>query len=65
MILHVQKSYIEKMQIRLESNQDAGLRNVIDITNEVCVVLSRMYQSGFKIDMDKLDDVEKEFRKES
>ena len=58
------KELYQKMQIRLESNQDAGLRNVIDITNEVSVVLARMYQSGFKIDMDKLDDVEKEFRKE-
>ena len=58
------KELYEKMQVRLESNQDSGLKNVIDITNEVCVVLSRMYQSGFKIDINKLDDVEKEFKKE-
>ena len=36
----------------------------IQLTNEVTVVLARMYQSGFKIDTAKLDEVRKDFIQE-
>ena len=50
-----------KQQARLNTPEDSGLRNTIEITNEVAVVLTRMYQSGFKIDVDALKNVRKEF----
>tara|TARA_R100001082_G_scaffold32797_1_gene16938 strand:+ start:15235 stop:17286 length:2052 start_codon:yes stop_codon:yes gene_type:complete len=58
------KEVYEKIQNRLSDVENQGLKKTIDITNEVAVVLSRMYQSGFKIDRNKLSQVRKEFEEE-
>ena len=55
------KEVYEKIQNRLQGVEDKGLSKTIEITNEVSVVLARMYQSGFKIDRTKLSEVRKEF----
>jgi DNA polymerase I-like protein with 3'-5' exonuclease and polymerase domains len=54
----------EKISLRLQTVQDAGLSATIELTNEVCVTLSRIYQTGFKVDTDALDAVRKEFEQE-
>lgn len=51
----------KSIQKRLESNEDAGLRGTIDLTNEVTVVLARMYQAGFKVNLDALEEVRHQF----
>ena len=58
------KEVYEKIQNRLQGVEDKGLSKTIEITNEVSVVLARMYQSGFKIDRTKLSEVRKEFEEE-
>ena len=43
---------------------DYDLYDTVTHTNMVAVCLCRIYQRGFKVDLDKLDDVRKEFEKE-
>ena len=38
-----------------------GIKKAIEFTNAVTVVLSRIYQTGFKIDREKLNEVKKDF----
>jgi DNA polymerase I-like protein with 3'-5' exonuclease and polymerase domains len=54
----------EKISVRLQTVQDEGLHKTIELTNEVSVVLSRIYQTGFKVDKDALEEVRKEFEQE-
>ena len=54
----------QKIQSRLSSVSDEGLRPTIELTNEVTVTLARMYQNGFKVDRDKLEHVRAEFEQE-
>jgi hypothetical protein len=49
------------LSARLETAKDAGLQPTVEITNEVCCVLSRIYCTGFKIDNAKLADVKEQF----
>ena len=49
------------LSARLETAKDAGLQPTVEITNEVCCVLSRIYCTGFKIDDAKLADVKEQF----
>jgi DNA polymerase I-like protein with 3'-5' exonuclease and polymerase domains len=62
--LHATQGIFEKISARLETNQDEGLRKTVELTNEVCVVLSRIYQTGFKVDGEALEAVRKEFEQE-
>ena len=54
----------KSIQAKLLTPQDAGLRETIDMSNEVAMVLARMYQTGIKVDLDALDSVRKEFENE-
>lgn len=54
----------KSIQEKLLTPQDAGLRETIDMSNEVAMVLARMYQTGIKVDLDALDSVRKEFENE-
>lgn len=58
------KGIFEKISLRLEAVQDEGLRPTVELTNEVTVVLARMYQNGFKVDQSKLEHVRTEFETE-
>jgi DNA polymerase I-like protein with 3'-5' exonuclease and polymerase domains len=49
---------------RLNTPTDSGLRGTVDLTNQVCVTLARIYQRGFAVDMSKLDEVKTEFEQE-
>ena len=41
-----------------------SLLPIIDLTNDMCVLLARVYQRGFKVSLDVLEDVRKEFTEE-
>ena len=43
---------------------DNSLTNTIKLTNQLAVHLARVYQRGFTVDMDALDDVRQEFEQE-
>jgi DNA polymerase I-like protein with 3'-5' exonuclease and polymerase domains len=43
---------------------DNSLTNTIKLTNQLAVHLARIYQRGFTVDMDALDDVRQEFEQE-
>jgi DNA polymerase I-like protein with 3'-5' exonuclease and polymerase domains len=62
--LHATQGIFEKISARLETVQDAGLQKTIELTNKVSVVLSRIYQTGFTVDRDALEQVRTEFEKE-
>lgn len=62
--LHATQGIFEKISLRLQTVQDEGLHKTIELTNEVSVVLSRIYQTGFKVDKDALEEVRKEFEQE-
>ena len=49
---------------RLQTAKDSGLQKTVDLTNEVCFVLSKIYCTGFKIDVDALESVKLEFETE-
>ena len=42
----------------------APLHAIIDLTNDMCVLLARVYQRGFKVNLDALEEVRKEFTEE-
>ena len=48
---------------RLEG-KDRGLKTVVDLTNDVCVTLARIYQRGIKVDIAALDSVREQFEAE-
>jgi len=62
--LHATQQLSDKLMLRLNSKEDSGLRGTVDLTNEVAVCLSRIYQRGFSVDIAKLDEVRQEFEQE-
>ena len=42
----------------------SSLMDTVTLTNQVCVTLARIYQRGFKVDMDVLEEVRQEFEQE-
>ena len=50
--------------IKLNTPNYAGLMNTVILTNKVSKTLARIYQTGFSVDINVLDDVRKEFEKE-
>jgi DNA polymerase I-like protein with 3'-5' exonuclease and polymerase domains len=62
--LHATQQLADKLYTRLHTKEDAGLLRTVDLTNEICVCLSRIYQRGFKVDKTALDDVRKEYEQE-
>jgi DNA polymerase I-like protein with 3'-5' exonuclease and polymerase domains len=51
----------KSIQNKLQQPEYAGLVGTMDLTNEVTVVLARMYQAGFKVDMEALEQVRHQF----
>jgi DNA polymerase I-like protein with 3'-5' exonuclease and polymerase domains len=54
----------QALHARLQTAKDAGLQSTIELTNEVCYVLARIYCTGFRIDTDQLSSVKEEFESE-
>ena len=51
----------DKLMRRLYSKADAGLMGTVDLTNQVAVCLARIYQRGFTVDTNALEDVRQQF----
>ena len=62
--LQATQQLADKLMLRLNSQDDAGLRGTVDLTNQVAVCLARIYQRGFAVDLSKLDEVRQEFEQE-
>jgi DNA polymerase I-like protein with 3'-5' exonuclease and polymerase domains len=62
--LQATQQLANKLILRLNSIDDAGLRGTVDLTNQVAVCLARIYQRGFAVDLSKLDEVRQEFEQE-
>jgi DNA polymerase I-like protein with 3'-5' exonuclease and polymerase domains len=62
--LHATQQLSDKLYYRLNSESDAGLLSTVVLTNEVAVRLSRIYQRGFNVDLQKLEEVRTEFEQE-
>ena len=62
--LHATQQLSDKLMHRLNTPDDAGLMKTVDLTNQVAVCLSRIYQRGFSVDLSTLDSVQKEFETE-
>lgn len=54
--------YEQNLDYRDDVNR--GLMPVVDLTMETCVVLARIYQNGFTVDEDALEDVRTQFETE-
>ena len=62
--LHATQQLSDKLMYRLNTQEDSGLRGTVDLTNEVAVCLSKIYQRGFAVNLSKLDEVRDEFEQE-
>jgi DNA polymerase I-like protein with 3'-5' exonuclease and polymerase domains len=49
---------------RLQTAKDSSLQSTVELTNEVCFVLSKMYCTGFQVDPVQLSAVKAEFETE-
>ena len=62
--LHATQQLANKLTLRLNSLQDAGLMDTVTLTNQLAVTLARIYQRGFAVDSSKLEEVRQEFEQE-
>jgi len=62
--LEATQQLADKLMYRLNTPEDSGLMGTVDLTNQVAVCLSRIYQRGFTVDRDALEEVRVEFEKE-
>jgi len=62
--LHATQQLSNKLWYRLNTQSDSGLLGTVDLTNQVAVCLARIYQRGFSVDKNKLDEVKHEFEQE-
>ncbi len=49
---------------KLNTPEYSDLMGTVDLSNQVAVCLARIYQRGFKVDLDVLDEVGQEFQQE-
>ena len=62
--LEATQQLADKLMYRLNTPKDSGLMGTVDLTNQVAVCLSRIYQRGFTVDRDALEEVRTEFEQE-
>ena len=61
--LHATQQLSDKLMRQLMTDS-SSLMDTVTLTNQVCVTLARIYQRGFKVDMDVLENVRQEFEDE-
>jgi len=61
--LHATQQLADKLMMQLQSSS-SNLMDTVTLTNQVCVTLARIYQRGFKVDLNVLEDVRQEFEQE-
>ena len=49
---------------KLNTKEYSSLMKTVDLTNSLCKVLSHMYINGIKVDLNKLEEVRKEYEQE-
>ncbi len=62
--IHATQQLADRLMLRLNKQEDIGLRGTVDLTNQVAVCLARIYQRGFAVDLTALDTVRQEFEEE-
>jgi len=62
--LEATQQLADKQMLRLNRKDDAGLKGTVELTNQVAVCLSRIYQRGPAVDLSVLDTVREEFEQE-
>ena len=62
--LLVTKALFDRLEQEYDKPEAQSLVSVLDITNQVCQTLTRMYMNGFKIDREALEKVRNDFEKE-
>jgi len=62
--LHATQQLYNKIQERLTSVADSTLYNTVKMTNAVACVLARIFQRGFTVNKEELNQVKKEFETE-
>ena len=62
--LHATQQLADKLWQRLNTTADAGLLSTARLTNRVAKCLTKIYQTGFAVDVSKLDEVRTEFEQE-
>ena len=63
-VLHATQQLSDVIYRKLNTVEYASLLNSVNLSNRVAVILARIYQEGFKVDMNTLDNVKEEFQKE-
>ena len=54
----------DRLRTKMFSQEYATLQHIIDLTNDVCVLLAKIYYRGFRVDRQVLLEVKEEFQKE-
>lgn len=62
--IRVTKELFLTLDKRYKDQENHSLVNVLNITNEVCRALTKMYMNGLKVNRDTLYEVKEEFEKE-
>ena len=62
--LHATQQLADKLWYRLNTTADAGLLSTVRLTNRVAKCLTKIYQTGFAVDLSKLEEVRNEFEAE-
>ena len=61
--IHATQELSNRLMWRLNTD-DSRLYDTVTLTNQVCVSLARIYQTGFTVDKDALDSVKQEYEEE-
>ena len=61
--LYATQQLSDKLMRKLMTDS-SSLMDTVTLTNQVCVTLARIYQRGFKVDMNVLEEVRQEFEQE-
>ena len=62
--LHATQQLSDKLYGRLSEDINTGLLGTMELTNNICKTLTRIYQRGFAVDLSKLDEVRQLFEQE-
>ena len=61
--LHATMELYDKIDDQLNTH-DSGLIDTVKLTNQICIHLARIYQKGFNVNQEALEEVRKEFEAE-
>ncbi len=62
--LFATRDLYQSITSRLNKDKNKVLTSTVNLTNQVCVILAKIYRNGFSVNLDKLDEVKKQFEQE-